>query len=801
MSVRYYLYKTLHVTLLMGLLWLLLAMGVVMAIQWYFIPQLPSIERLKDIRMQVPLQVYTKDGVFIAEYGEQRRIPVAAANVPTLLIKAVLATEDSSFYVHSGVDIKGLFRATFSLLKTGKKQQGGSTITMQVARNFFLSRKRTFARKFNEILLAFRIDEALSKDEILELYLNKIYFGHRAYGVGAAAQVYYGKSIFDLTLPQWAMLAGLPKAPSTNNPLTNPARALERRNYVLKRMLTLKYISQEDYETAINTPLTAKRYKRSGEVEALYVAEMVRSFLLDKFGEEITYTHGYRVFTTIDSHLQETANLALRNALFTYDQRHGFKGALAHVSIPKEVSEVDKWAHEILQNYPTPGNLVPSLVLNVKSKSVTAYNQKAGQFQIAWPEISWARRYITDKRRGRSPKSAKRVVKRGDIIMARLIKREEKEHWALSQVPEVEGALAALNTNDGAIIALVGGFDFYHSKFNRATQALRQPGSSFKPFIYSAALAKGRSPSSRVLDRPISFRVGRKRWSPHNSTHKYYGWTTLRKALTYSFNVSAVRLLTQIKVKYTIDHISKFGFDRARIPKNLTMTLGTGELTPLELASGYAAFANGGFRVKPYFIERIEDINGKVIFSANPLTICRECPPEIFALSENEVLSDILAPSAICTQTPRYAPRIISTRNAYMMSSMLKDVIRVGTGRRSKLQREDIAGKTGTTNELRDAWFAGYSPDIVTTAWVGFDKPRSLGRKEYGGKVALPMWADFMSVALEGQPVKSFQKPRDYKESPSPSSKRAKKPKKRSSPRRSSKPKPSTSPVIQEQLF
>ncbi len=759
MSVRYYFYKILHVTLLMGLLWLLLAIGVVVAIQWYFIPQLPSIERLREVRLQVPLQIYTKDGLFIAEYGEQHRIPIAVEQMPELLIKALLATEDSSFYVHSGVDLKGLFRAVFNLLKTGRKQQGGSTITMQVARNFFLSRKRTFSRKFNEILLAFKIDEGLSKNEILELYLNKIYLGHRAYGVGAAAQVYYGKSLFDLSLAQWAMLAGLPKAPSTNNPLTNPKRALERRNYVLRRMLTLKYISQEAYETAINAPLTAKRQKRAGGVEALYVAEMVRSFLLDKFGSEITYTHGYKVFTTIDSHLQKTANSALRNALFTYDQRHGFKGVLDHVSIPKDLSDVDKWAHDILQKYRSEGNLVPSLVLNVKTKSVTAYNQKAGQFKIVWDDISWARRYINDRKRGRSLKSAKSVLKRGDIIMAHFIKSEEKERWALSQVPEAEGALVSINSNNGAIIALVGGFDYYHSKFNRVTQALRQPGSSFKPFIYSAALAKGWSDSSRILDAPLSFRVGRKRWSPHNSSHKYYGWTTLRKALTHSFNVSAVRLLNKIGVKYTVKHITQFGFDPARIPKNLTMTLGTGELTPLELASGYAVFANGGFRVKPYFIDRIEDVNGKVILSANPLTICRQCPPEI--LTPSGLQFDILAPETICTQTPRYAPQIISTRNAYMMSSMLKDVITAGTGRRSKLQREDIAGKTGTTNDLRDAWFAGYSPDIVTTTWVGFDKPRSLGRHEYGGKVALPMWAEFMSVALDGQPVKSFPKPPD----------------------------------------
>ncbi|MCK5664786.1 MAG: penicillin-binding protein 1A [Thiotrichaceae bacterium] len=764
MNIVYHLYKISHLTLLMGLLLILLVSGIGLAIQWYFIPHIPSVERLKTVQMQVPLQIYTKDNVFITEYGEQHRIPVPVEQIPPLLIKAVLAVEDNRFYEHAGVDIKGLFRALVNLLKTGKKRQGGSTITMQVARNFFLSHKKTFTRKFNEILLALKIDETLSKDEILELYLNKIYFGHRAYGVGAAAQIYYGKNILDLNLAQWAMLAGLPKGPSVNNPLTNPTRALERRNYVLKRMLVSKYITINQYELAIKAPLTAKLHKLTSKIDAFYVAEMVRSFLLKKFGKNALY-NGYKVFTTLDSQHQERANLALRAALFRYDKRHGFKGALKHLSIP-QVENVEKWADDILQDYPKHGDLVPSLVLKVKHKNIIAYNRIVGRFQIAWKNIAWARPYIPDNKWGRSPKSAKEVVKRGDIIMAHpIIKawKKNKMEWRLSQIPEVQGAFVALNTKNGAVLGLAGGFNFRHSQFNRVTQALRQPGSSFKPFIFSAALTKGFSDKSRILDEKISFKSGGEIWQPRNSSHKYYGWTTLRTALTYSFNVSAVRLLNQIGIGNTINHLTKFGFDRKRIPNTLSLALGSGEVNPLQLAAGYAVFANGGFRVKPYFIERIEDLNGQVLFSANPLTICRHCPNEVLT-SEKALLSDILVPHSVCTQTPRYAPQIISTHNAYMITSMLKDVIRIGTARSSKLHREDIAGKTGTTNDQRDAWFVGYSPDIVTSVWVGFDKPRSLGRKEYGGRVALPMWADFMSWALRGKPVKPFPMPNNYEE-------------------------------------
>ena len=820
-TILFYLYHVIHVTLLMGLIISCLVLGTWLTIQWYFIPQLPSTELLKDVHLQVPLHIYTEDNVFMAEYGEQRRIPVTMEQVPPLLIKAILAAEDDRFYEHKGVDLKSLLRAAFSLLKTGEKLQGGSTITMQVARNFFLSYEKTYLRKFKEILLAFKIEDELPKEEILKLYLNKIYFGHRAYGVGAAAQIYYGKNINELTLAQFAILASLPKAPSNNNPLINSASALERRNYILGRMLFLKYISEEQHNTAVNAPLTAKLHKLVPEVDALYVAEMVRSYLFEKFGEK-AYTSGFKVFTTINTRLQERANAAVRRTLFRYDRIRGYKGPLDHVSIPKKLSDVEKWADKILQKYTVLEELIPSVVLRVRSKSIIAYNQKAGQFKISWRGISWAHK------RGRYPRRARQVVRRGDIIMARPLSRKKskkseksqeqdykplpdddsqhskfkKVRWSLYQIPKVEGALVAIKPRNGAIRALAGGFDSRHSSFNRVTQAQRQPGSSFKPFIYSAALAKGYSPSSPVKDAKR-----RSGWTPRNYTREYYGWTTLRTALKYSFNASAVRLLERIGVGHAINHITKFGFKRNKIPVNLTIALGTGEVTPLELTTGFAVFANGGFLITPYFIDRIEDMNGNVIFSANPPKICPRCPIDIMEISTN-VHSDILVPHKICTKTPRYARRVISSNNAYGMNSMLRDVIRSGTARRARrLKRRNLAGKTGTTNNQHDVWFSGYSPDIVTTVWLGFDTPRSLGYRATGGNTALPMWIDFMSVALGGKSIQSFSSSssgRSAKKKSSVKSETRRKTKKRTQKKRTAKKRKATkkkSTVIPEQLF
>ncbi|MDY6992199.1 MAG: PBP1A family penicillin-binding protein, partial [Pseudomonadota bacterium] len=655
MNVTYYFYKTLRVTLFMGLVLTLVTALVTATVEWYFIPQLPSIEHLKDVRLKVPLRIYARDRTLIAEFGEERRMPIAAHEIPPLLIKAVLAAEDARFYDHPGVDLKGLLRAAVNLIKTGEKQQGGSTITMQVARNFFLSSERSFVRKFYEILLAWKIEKEFTKEEILELYLNKIFFGHRAYGVAAAAQVYYGRDIQELTLAEWAMLAGLPKAPSVSNPLTNSARALERRNYILGRMRELNYISEADYQQAVETPNSAQQYKLEIEVEAPHVAEMVRAYMLSKYGEE-AYTNGYRVITTIEPQLQSHAQRALRSALYEYDERHGYRGPIEQVNLPKELPQLETTAAKILAEYTNYGELVPSLVLQTQRRNIIAYNLQVGEFEIDWSDLAWARRYINDNRRGRSPRRASNIVKRGDIIMARPVmeqapkkaKTEKTQataqtdsdeqpventappkisHWRLAEVPQIEGALVALSPTNGAIRALVGGFDYYHSKFNRVIQAERQPGSNFKPFIYSAALARGFTAASMINDAPIAFRAGNKTWMPKNYSHKYYGLTSLRKALAYSRNVASVRLLNKIGVQFAIDHVVKFGFDRERIPKNLTIALGTGDVTPLELARGFAVFANGGYRVEPFFIHEIEDTSGKIIYSSNPLKVCRTCSP------------------------------------------------------------------------------------------------------------------------------------------------------------------------------
>ena len=520
--------------------------------------------------------------------------------------------------------------------------------------------------------------------------------------------------------------------------------------------------------------MTAKLHHKqlAPEIDALYVAEMARSFFSKKFGEE-AISNGYKIFTTLDSHLQAKANLAVRKTLFEYDERHGFKGVLDHVSIPKGIKDVEKWAHKKLSNYAQVGDLIPSLVLKTRSRSIVAYNALAGQFKIAWRDIVWARRYLRDDKLGRPIKRAISVVKRGDIIMVRPLGTRRVQgqkslddkssvvkpvRWRLSQIPEIEGALVSLNPNNGAITALVGGFDFYRSKFNRVTQAKRQAGSTFKPFIYSAALKEGFSTSSIVNDAPIVYRVDGELWRPQNYTERYYGETNLTTALAHSYNVSAVRLLDQLGVKHAINHVTKFGFERDEIPNNLTTALGTGVVTPLKLAASFAVFSNGGFRIQPYFIDRIEDLNGNILFAANPLTVCRQCPPEILA-SKQEEHAEVLVSHQVCSPTPRYAPRAIDTPHAYTMTAMLQEVIRNGTGRNAlQLKRRDIAGKTGTTDDQRDAWFAGYTPDVVTVVWVGFDQPRSLGEDETGSKTALPMWVKFMKAALEGQREKPLPK-------------------------------------------
>lgn len=741
--------------LIFNLILLFFFLGIVVAAgtAWYILPQLPEIETLKDIRMQVPLRVYSEDLSLISEFGEQRRIPVTLDKVPDLMIKAVLAAEDDRFYEHPGVDWQGILRAGVQLIKTGEKKQGGSTITMQVARIFFLSREKTYLRKINEIFLSLKIEKELSKDEILELYLNKIYLGQRAYGVAAAAQVYYGLELDELSLPQYAMLAGLPKAPSDINPITNPERALERRNYVLKRMLEEGFITEKDFQSSSNFPVDTSLHSAAIELEAPYVAEMVRQKLVEEFGDA-AYTSGLKVITTIKDRHQRAANYALQKALLDYDERHGYRGPEHHYDLAGDMIEKD-WSR-MLESFPIQAALYPALVVSVQEKSIKAYILRTGMVTVTWDGLAWARRYISENHRGAAPKTAQEIVQSGDIIRLR---KDMEGLWKLSQLPDIEGGLVSLHPSDGAILALTGGLDFTRSKFNRITQAYRQPGSGFKPFIYSAALEAGYTAASLINDAPVVFEDPGLEdvWRPENYTRKTYGPTRLREALTHSRNLVSIRLLHAIGVPYALDYASRFGFDAERLPRNLSLALGSGAATPLQLARAFCAFANGGYLIDPYFIRRIETETGELIRTASPAIICTECDKNTGSES---------APAnreAAATDNPagtHYAPRVVDPENAWIMNSMLRDVIQYGTARRAlELKRKDLAGKTGTTNDQRDAWFSGFNSEVAAVSWVGFDKFLPLGNQETGGQAALPMWIEYMRVALEGIPESIMKEP------------------------------------------
>ncbi len=709
---------------------MLLGIVIIGAGVYYLLPGLPSTDSLQDVQFSVPLRVYTHEDSLMAEFGEKRRLPVNYDDVPDQMVDAFLAAEDDRFFEHPGVDWQGLVRAGMLLIQTGERTQGGSTITMQVARNFFLSNEKTYSRKLNEILLALKIESELSKEEILELYFNKIYLGHRAYGIVAAAELYYGVPLSELTLPQIAMMAGLPKAPSKMNPITNPERAIRRRNYVLGRMLELGDISDEEYQVAIKAPVTARIHHKIPDTSSPYVAEMVRSYMVEKYGDE-AYTSGYKVYTTINDRLQKAADQALRKALIDYDKRHGYRGAEHHYELEQSAGESD-WL-QMLEGYPVLGGLYPALVISVSDKTAEIYLKDDGIVTLEWDAMSWARRYIDENRREGKPKSATELFQTGDLI--RVMKTDEG--LKLAQIPDVEGALVSLSPEDGSILALSGGFDFNHSKFNRVVQAHRQPGSSFKPFIYSAALDNGYTAASLVNDAPVVFDDPglEDTWRPENYSGKYRGPTRLRSALTHSRNLISIRLLRSIGIKKAIKYISRFGFDPERLPKDLSLSLGSGAIAPLELARGYTVLANGGYLTKPYFINRIETANGDVLFQANPDRVCRDCK-----VSKGEQVEGV-------------AKKVVDSRNVYIIASMMRDVIRAGTGTRALvLNRPDLSGKTGTTNDQKDAWFSGFNAKIVTTAWVGFDQIRPLGTAETGGRAALPMWIDYMKVALEGMP-------------------------------------------------
>ena len=726
---------------------------------FYLISNLPDIEVLRDVRMQVPLRVYSQDGALIAEFGEKRRAPIVIEQTPEQLVQAFIAAEDDRFFDHPGVDWQGLVRAAISLARTGEKRQGGSTITMQVARNFFLSREKSYMRKLNEIFLAFKIERELTKDEILELYLNKIYLGQRAYGVGAAARVYYGVDVSELELAQHAMLAGLPKAPSRTNPVTSPEQAVARRGYVLRRMLELGYIDRARYEETNRAPVTASLHSPSIDLEAPYLAEMVRQYMLEEYGEE-SYSAGYTVTTTVRDTLQLAANDSLRQTLLQYDERHGYRGAEAQFELQYGDAE-EKW-DELLKPYSTVGNLLPALIIRVRGFSATAWLAGLGSVELDWNSLSWARAYINENARGPAPKNAGEIVKVGELVRVR---KDSEGRWRLAQAPGIEGGLVSLDARNGATLALTGGFDFYRSKFNRITQAERQPGSSFKPFIYSAALENGFTPASIINDAPIVYDDPsiEEQWRPENYSGKSFGPTGLREALRRSRNLVSIRLLHAVGIHNTLRHVAKFGFDTERLPKNLSLALGTGAVTPWQLADYYTVFANGGYRVQPYFIERVETYTGELLFQAQPVTVCPDCPvneAEEATSADIETTGAPEIPAVVPLENP-VAERVVNPQNIWIMNDLFRDIVRRGTGARAyrELNRDDLAGKTGTTNEQRDAWFAGFSSSVVAIAWMGFDDFSPMGQGETGSRTALSVWIEYMRAALKDAPVAPVIRP------------------------------------------
>ncbi|MDB6096106.1 MAG: penicillin-binding protein [Francisellaceae bacterium] len=701
----------------------------------YLEANLPSVDSLKEVHLQVPLKVYSSDNKLIAEFGEKRRIPVKLKDVPFQLIQAILATEDRRFYEHQGVDFRGIARAAVHLLTKASKEQGGSTITMQVARNLFLTRKKTFIRKINEILLALKIEQELTKDEILELYLNVIYLGKRAYGVAAAAEVYYGQALQDLSLSQMAMIAGLPQAPSAINPLQSPEAALKRRKHVLDRMLQYEYINESQYKEALYSPLEAKYHGKVIELNAPYVAEMVRQEMEHRYGKEAT-SMGYEVYTSVNSHYQQAANDALEKALLEYDRRHGYRKPTLQLKLGKfkNTDEAIAKIKQTLKDLPSFGSLHPAVVTGVFPDKITCYSKNHQIIDIHWKNMSWAAPQLKNYRVGNPPKQASEIVELGDQIYIQAISPNE---YRLSQVPEAEAALVALDPKNGDILALVGGFNYQLSHFNRVLQADRQPGSTFKPFIYAAALSEGFTLASVVNDAPfVYYDPISGPWRPKNDKNRFLGPLRLRKSLAKSQNTVTIRLLQTIGIKKMVEYAKQFGFNTNKLPPYLSMALGSGNVTPLELANAYCIFANGGYRISSQFINVIKDEHGKTLFEAQKPYVCQDC----------------------ILQNPELSHRALSPSVAFLMNSALQDAIKSGTGQKAlSLGRSDLAGKTGTTNDKLDAWYSGFNQDIVATAWVGFDDPRTL--KEYGSQAALPLWMYFMEQALKDKPEKPFLLP------------------------------------------
>lgn len=764
----------------------------------YISPNLPDISDIKTSNLEMPLQIYSKDDKLIGQYGNRMSLPVTYEEIPQDFINAFLAAEDSSFYEHSGISIKGLGRAVTEIITDDDGQTGGSTITMQVAKNYFLSPERTFSRKLTELYLARSIEDELTKQEILTLYVNKIYMGEGAYGIRAAAKKYFSKSLENLTIAEMATLAGLPKAPSQNNPVSNPEVAVERRNWILGRMLELGHITKAEHDKAVQQPIGVHLYREQLDVNMPYLAEMTRRTLVDRYGEEVVNA-GWRVKLTVDSEDQRAADTAIKKGLIGYDRRHGWRGAEAN--------------GEPLANFKTYSNMVPAKVTEISGRSFKAELQNGDVVTVPWSGMSWAKEYLDANRIRRYPNSASDIVKKDDIV--RLIANENKTSWRLTQVPDVQGSLVALDPESGAIEALVGGFDYQYSKFNRATQGWRQPGSTIKPLNYAAALEKGYRPDSMISDGPL--RIGD--WQPKNADNRFYGDMTLRRGLILSRNLVSIRLLQAVGTAEARQLLDQFGLDKDKLPTTLSLALGAGQATPLQMATAYAAFANGGHRVQPYFIDQIYDYQNNLLYLANPQRACALCynnelkelnekqleefekqaeanaeqreealkamqeNPELMAANEESADSDTakdsesqdakkslqatvdslrydagpesdrLKPVPLTYQAADQAPRILKPAVAYEMAGMLRAVIQSGTATRAKaLGRSDVGGKTGTTNEMKDAWFAGFHPSQVSVVWLGFDQPSTLGRGEYGGVAALPIWVDYMRTALKSVP-------------------------------------------------
>ncbi|WP_391088521.1 PBP1A family penicillin-binding protein [Vibrio sp. NH-UV-68] len=766
---------------LFTLICIILGVGTIFGFYFYVKPELPDVATLKDVQLQTPMQVFSQDGKLISQFGEKRRIPVAYDDIPRHLTEALIATEDSRFYDHPGIDPIGITRAAVVVALSGSAKQGASTITQQLARNFFLSNEKKIMRKIKEIFIAIHIEQLLSKQEIMELYVNKIFLGYRSYGFGAAAQTYFGKELQQLTLSELATLAGMPKAPSTMNPIYSLERATNRRNVVLRRMLDEQYITQQEYDQARNEEIVARYHGAEIELSAPYVAELARAWMVARYGEE-AYTSGMSIYTTVDSKLQAAANESAINNLLTYDQRHGYRGAEKVLWSANQAAFDGEKIEQTLDNVPTYGQLTPAIVVDVQDKQATVWVKDQGQQTLGWDGIKWARKFLTDDRQGKAPTSAKEVLNSGEQIWVRQIEidsdDQQPDHaWHLSQVPNANTAFIAMNPENGAVLSLVGGFNFIHNKFNRATQSVRQVGSSIKPFIYSAAIDKGLTLATLINDAPINQwdKSQGTAWRPKNSPPTYVGPTRLRLGLAQSKNVMAVRVLREVGLDQTREYLTRFGFDIDQLPRSETIALGAGSLTPMKMAQGYSVFANGGYYVEPFYINKIEGPFGDLVFEASPKTICQhdceQAPQASNEFAEQDVDLD--------SEQPNYAPQVITEQTAFLVREMMYSNIwgggnwREGTGwngtgwRAQPLKRRDIGGKTGTTNDSKDAWYNGYGPGMVAIAWVGFDDHnRNLGRSkpnpnldndqisgaEAGAKTAQPAWVDFMRIALDGVP-------------------------------------------------